>query len=211
MLYPRISEINGKEVLVNQDEMVGWREHLTQEHRILFLTGQIGYRCLQCGTAEVDSLNLLMGLDDLGQKPIRLVITSHGGDLDTTFLFYDTMRFMQTPVETLGRYCASAAALLLAAGSKRYLNPHAKVMLHRPWGRQEGDARDLEIQGQEMKKYQSKFIDALIECGVAKTHDEILADIDRNLWLEPKEAIEYGLADAIMTPEIWEEWIKKDD
>ncbi len=202
MLYPRITKLNGKEVLVSDIEMCGYKEHMTQNRRILFFSGVI--------TGEMDAHNLLMALDSLSHDPIRIVITSPGGDLDSTFLFYDTMKMIKSPVETIGRYCASAAALLLAAGSKRYLFPHAKVMLHRPWGRQEGDARDLEIQGQEMKKYQSKFVEALIESGVKKTYEEILNDIDRNLWLEPQEAIAYGLADEIMSPEIWQEMIKEE-
>ena len=209
MLYPRVGKLDGQEVLVGDREMVGYKEHMPQNHRVLFLTGVIGARCSNCGVGETDGHNLLMALDTLSQDPIRLVITSPGGDLDSTFHFYDTMRLIKSPIETLGRYCASAAALLLAAGSKRYLLPHAKVMLHRPWGRQEGDSRELEIQGQEMRKYQNNFIDALIECGVAKPPDEILSDIDRNLWLEPEKAIEYGLADEIMTPTIWQNWIKE--
>ena len=177
------------------------KEHMIQKHRILFLSGVI--------TGETESHNLFMALDTLSHDPIKLVITSPGGDLDSTFLFYDTMKTIKAPVITVGRYCASAAALLLAAGSGRYLFPHAKVMLHRPWGRQEGDSRDLEIQNQEMKKYQNYFIAALIECGVKKPHGEILKDIDRNLWLEPEEAIAYGLADEILTPEIWQSWLKE--
>ena len=200
MLYPRITTINNKEVFVDDSQMVGYREHMTQEYRTLFLSGVL--------TGETDSHNLLMALDTLSHDPIKLVITSPGGDLDSTFLFYDTMKMIKSPIITIGRYCASAAALLLAAGNQRYLFPHAKVMLHRPWGKQEGDSRDLEIQGQEMKKYQTKFLEALIECGVKKTHDEILEDIDRNLWLEPDQAIKYGLADEIMTPEIRQEMNK---
>lgn len=198
MLYPRVTTINKKGVLVNDAEMVGYREHMTQEHRMLFLSGII--------TGEMDFHNLLMALDTLSHDPIRLVITSPGGDLDSTFLLYDTMKLIKSPIITIGRYCASAAALLLAAGQKRYLLPHAKVMLHKPWGRAEGDSRDWEIQAAEMKKYEKGFINALIECGVVKSYTEILNDIDRNLWLEPFEAIAYGLADEIITPKIWQEW-----
>lgn len=202
MLYPRVVKLNGKESLVDETQCVGYKEHMTQSHRIMFFSGII--------TGEMDAHNLLMALDSLSHEPIRLIITSPGGDLDSTFLFYDTIKLIKSPIETIGRYCASAAALVLAAGEKRYLFPHAKVMLHRPWGRQEGDSRDLEIQGKEMQKYQTKFIEALIECGVSKTHGEILKDIDRNLWLEPEEAIAYGLADEILNPEIWQSWIKED-
>ena len=199
MLYPRTIKLNGKDTLVSNHQMVGYKEHMTQKHRIMFFTGFI--------TGGMEAHNLLLSLDALSHDPIKLVVTSPGGDLDATFLFYDTMKLIRSPIETVGRYCASAAALILAAGQKRYLFPRAKVMLHKPWGRLEGDSRDLEIQGQEMKKYESGFINALLECGVRKSYNEILQDIDRSLWLEPKQAIEYGLADEIMSREIWQSWI----
>ena len=196
MLYPRITK-TGK--LVNEDQMVGYREHLTQEHRVMFLSGQL--------TGETESHNLLMAMDSLSHDPIRLVITSPGGDLDSTFLFYDTMRLVQSPIETLGRYCASAAALLLAAGKKRYLLPHAKVLLHLPYGQAQGDSHDWEIQGREMQKYKNKMVSILLECGARRSHEEILADIDRDLWLEPEEAIEYGLADEIIDKKTLGRWL----
>ena len=210
MMYPRKTKLNGKEVLVSDIEMCGYREHMTQNHRILFLTGYIGARCVTCGTGETDSHNLLMALDTLSHDPIRLVITSPGGDLDSTFLFYDTMKLIKSPIITIGRYCASAAAMLLASGSERYLFPHAKIMLHLPAGQMGGDARDWDIQHKQMDNYRSKMVDILVDCGATKSREDILFDIDRDFWLEPKEAIEYGLADEIISPEIWQGMIKGD-
>jgi len=190
----------GKTQLVGNDQMVDYREHLTREHRVLFLSGVF--------TGETESHNLLLALDSISHKPIRLIITSPGGDLDSTFLFYDTMRLIQSPIETLGRYCASAAAIELAAGRKRYLLPHCKTMLHLPAGVAQGDAHDWAIQNKEMQKYERKMVDILIECGAKKSHGEIIADIDRDLWLEPEETIAYGLADKIMEPKDLEGWLK---
>ncbi len=204
MLYSRVAIVDGMETLVDENQMVAYKEHLTK-YRILFLSGVL--------TGETESHNLLMALDTLSHDPIKIVITSPGGDLDSAFLFYDTMKMIQSPVITVGRYCASAAAMLLAAGSKRYLFPHAKVMLHLPSNYFAKDTaiqlQDMEIIHQETKKYKERMIDILQECGVQKGHDEILADIDRDYWLEPEGAITYGLADKIMTSEIWQEWIKE--
>ncbi len=199
MLYPRITNLQGKDVLVNEAQMVSYKEHLTQEHRILFFSGTI--------SGEVDSQNLLLALDSLSHDPIKIVITSPGGDLDTTFLFIDTMKLIQSPVITIGRYCASAACLILASGKERYLFPHAKTMLHLATGQMGGDYKDFAIQHKLMVNYQNKIVDILTEAGVKKNRDEILADIDRDFWLDSQEAIDYGLADKIIQAETWREWI----
>ena len=217
MLYPRVVRLNGKETLCDDTQCVGYKEHMTQNHRLLFLTGIIGARCITCGGGENDSHNLLMALDspklNPDHKPIRIMITSPGGDVDSTFLLIDTMKIIQSPVITIGKFCASAACLLLASGSKRYLYPHAKTMMHLATGQMGGDYKDFAIQNKQMISYQNKIIDLLLSAGVKKSREEILIDIDRDFWLEPKEVIEYGLCDEIITPEIWKELIKegKDD
>jgi ATP-dependent Clp protease protease subunit len=199
MLYPRIARVGEKDVTIADYEMVSYKEHMTQEHRILYLDGVI--------SGDSSPRQLLGALDTLSHDPIKLFITSPGGDLDTTFLFYDVMKRIKSPVITIGDYCASAAAILLAAGYKRYLSPHAKVMLHLPAGQMGGDARDWDIQHKQMEKYRKAVVDILRECGVKKSHDEILTDIDRDYWMSAEEAIEYGLADEILSKETWEEWI----
>lgn len=201
MLYPRTTEINGEEVLVDSEQVVGYREHLTNVHRMVFVTGSLG--------GEYESHNTLIALDTVSHDPIKMIITSPGGDLDNAFLFYDTMTLINSPIITIGRFCASAAALILAAGSKRYLFPHAKVMMHLAIGQASGDIRMWEIQHTQMRMYQDKIIDILLSCGVKKSREQILADIDREFWLEPQEAIEYGLADEIITPKIWYELTKE--
>ena len=196
MLYPRITELNGIEKLVDDSQMCAYREHLTRNHRTLFMTGAI--------TGETEAHNLFLSLDTLSHDPIKLIITSPGGDLDSTFLFIDTMKLIKSPVITIGRYCASAACLILASGTKRYLYSHAKIMLHLATGKMGGDYKDFEIQHRLMVNYQNKIIDILTGAGVKKSRDEILFDIDRDFWLEPAAAIEYGLADEILNKETWE-------
>ena len=200
MLYPRIGTINNREVLVDDSQMTGYKEHMTQEHRTLFLSGVI--------TGEMDSQNLLLALDTISHEPIKLIITSAGGDLDATFLMYDTFKMIKSPIITIGRFCASAAAILMAAGEKRYLYEHSKMLLHLPSGQMGGDAKDWEIQHKQMQKYKDKSVDILIECGAKKDRESILKDMDRDFWLEPQEAIEYGLADEIITTKDWQKLIK---
>ena len=200
MFYPRKTELTKTEHLVSEEQMIGVKEHLTNKHRMVFMTGVF--------TGETDSHNTLMALDSINHEPIKIVVTSPGGDLDSTFLFYDTMRLLKSPIITLGRYCASAAVFVLAAGKERYLMPHAKVMLHLPSGQMGGDARDWDIQHIQMQTYKTKMVDILLECGVKRTREQLLADLDRDFWLEPEQAIEYGLADKIITPALFQKWLK---
>jgi ATP-dependent Clp protease protease subunit len=202
VLYPRTTKLNDRDVLVDETQIVNYKEHMTQCHRILYLDGVI--------TGDSSPRQLLGALDTLSNDPIKLFITSAGGDLDTTFLFYDVMKRIKSPIITIGDYCASAAAIILAAGHKRYLSPHAKVMLHLPAGQMGGDARDWDIQHKQMEKYRNKIVEILIENGATKSESEILNDIDRDYWMEPDEAIAYGLADEILNAKTWGEWIDGD-
>jgi ATP-dependent Clp protease, protease subunit len=208
MFYPRIAKLNGCETLVESSQMCGYREHMFQHHRILFLSGVIGAKCSVCGQGETDTANLLIALNDLSHEPIIVDITSPGGDLDTTFLIIDVMKMIESPVITMGKYCASAACLILASGDKRYLYTHAKTMLHLARGQLGGDYKDFAIQHKLMVNYQDKIVDILKDAGVKKNREEILEDIDRDFWLEPAEACAYGLADEILTKEKWGEMIK---
>ena len=201
MLYPRITRVGETDKLVDDSQMVGYKEYMTQEHRILFLSGVI--------SGEMDSQNLLLALDSLSSEPIKIFITSPGGDLDSTFLFIDTMKLISSPIITIGRYCASAASLILASGTERYLYPHAKTMLHLATGQMGGDYKDFAIQHKLMVSYQDKIVDILTEAGVTKSRNEILEDIDRDFWLDPRDAIDYGLADRIIIPEMWKDWTKE--
>jgi len=201
-MYPRITELNGKKALVGDDQMRSYKEHMTQNHRVMFLSGVI--------SGETDSRHLLLAMDSLSHDPITINITSPGGDLDSTFLLIDTMRLIQSPVITIGEFCASAACLVLASGSKRYLYPHAKTMLHLATGQMGGDYKDFAIQHKLMCDYQDKIVDILRAAGVKKSKEEILIDIDRDFWLEPDDAVAYGLADGILTPEIWKSWFKEE-
>ncbi len=197
-MYPRETK-DGQ--FIDLDQMVSASEHLLSK-RMLCLAGAIGFQNV------FEAQTLLLALDSLSHEPIKIFISSPGGDVDSTFMFYDTMRLLQSPVYTIGRYAASAAVLILAAGKKRYLLPHSKTMLHLIWGQAQGDLRDWEIQRTEMVRYQDAMVDALIECGAQRSKKQILQDIDRDFWLTPEEAMEYGLADKIITKGELGKWLK---
>ncbi len=120
------------------------------ENRIVFLIGEINY----ARAAEV--IMKMLYLDNLKRgREISLYINSPGGAVDDTMAIYDTMRFVGSPVATycIGR-AQSGGALVLAAGTKgsRYALPHAKIMLHQPWGGVTGQASDIKIQAEEILK-----------------------------------------------------------
>jgi ATP-dependent Clp protease, protease subunit len=197
MIHPRTLP-NGK--LVSCAQMVSPREHLAGQHRLINVFGELGW--------ELDSTNLMLAFDSMAEAPIKLLISSPGGSLDAAFQLVDTYKLLRSPVYTLGTWVCSAAVLLLASGSKRYLMPHSKTMLHLPSAKMSGDAKDLAIQGQQFTKYKEQMVKILQDCGVKKSQDEILADIDREFWMNPQEAIDYGLADAIMDKDTMQEWLK---
>ena len=199
-MYPRITELNCKDTLVDDSQMCGFKEHMTQNYRTLFLDGAI--------TGDTNERHLLLALDSISHDSITIYITSPGGDLDSTFLMIDTMNLIKSPVITIGEYCASAACLILASGDKRYLYPHAKTMLHLATGQMGGDYKDFAIQHKLMVSYQDKIVDILKDAGVKKSKEEILNDIDRDFWLEPAAAIEYGLADEVLDKATWGGMIK---
>ena len=187
------------------------KEYLLAEHRTVFLEGVIrDSRCQLCGHAgDTESANLMLALAAHSSAPIKMFITSPGGMVDTAMMLYDTMKIIDAPIYTVGRFCASAAAILMAAGAKRYLFPSARMMLHLPSGQLGGTTAEIAIQKEEIDKTQQSLVDALIECGVKKTPRQILKDINREKWFNPKEAIEYGLADEIVTPELLKGWLAK--
>ena len=120
------------------------------DNRIVFLIGEINY----ARAAEV--IMKMLYLDNLKRKSeISLYINSPGGSVDDTMAIYDTMRFIGSPVATycIGR-AESGGAVILAAGKKggRFALPHAKVMLHQPWGGVTGQAADIKIQAEEILK-----------------------------------------------------------
>lgn len=200
-LYPRMDSTGH---LISDDQMVSYREHLSSKNRIIFMTGPINYE-------DFDSSNLLMALCSVSSKPLKLIISSPGGYIDSAYVLCDTMKLCmkRTPIFSLGRFVCSAAVLPFVCSTKRYLLPHAKVMIHLPWGQIQGDPIELKNQQQEMEKTKNEMIRFLQDHGVDRTEEELLADINRPKWMDANEAIEYGLADQIITPDEMLEWLSE--
>jgi len=143
----------------------------------------------------------MLYLDNLKRNSeISLYINSPGGSVDDTMAIYDTIRFVGSPVATycIGR-AQSGAAVVLAAGKKggRYALPHAKVMLHQPWGGVSGQAADIKIQAEEILKAKT-MINEILSKHTGQPVEKIQAETERDRYMTAEEAKEYGLIDEVL-------------
>lgn len=165
------------------------------ENRIVFLIGEINY----ARAAEV--IMKMLYLDNLKRgREISLYINSPGGSVDDTMAIYDTMRFVGSPVATycIGR-AQSGGALILAAGTKgsRFALPHAKIMLHQPWGGVTGQAADIKIQAEEIIKAK-RMLSEVFARHTGQPVEKILEETERDRYMSAAEAKDYGLIDDVL-------------
>ena len=134
-------------------------------------------------------------------KDIHLYINSPGGDITGLLAVYDTMKYIKPDVST---FCfgqaASAAAVLLGAGKKgkRYALPHARVLLHQPWGGVGGQASDIEIQAREILRMRD-LLNEMMANDTGQSVERIAKDTDRDFVITSEEAVQYGLIDEVIT------------
>lgn len=150
--------------------------------------------------ANVIIAQLLFLESDDPEKEIHLYINSPGGSVNAGLAIYDTMQYIRCPVSTIciGQ-AASMAALLMAAGNqgKRYSLPHSRMLLHQPLGGFSGQATDIDIQAKELLFIKQQLID-IIAKHTGQPIDRIREDTDRDFYLGPQAAKEYGLIDEVI-------------
>ena len=134
-------------------------------------------------------------------KDISLYINSPGGDINALFAIYDTMQYIKPDITTIcfGQ-AASAAAVLLAAGThgKRLALPHARILLHQPWGQAGGQATDIELVAKEIQRLKVQLEEIMAE-HTGQSVERIAADTDRDFVMTAAEAKEYGLIDEVIS------------
>jgi ATP-dependent Clp protease protease subunit len=168
---------------------------LLLENRIVFLQGVI-----HDGNANELVMKLLYLQSENRRKDIHFYINSPGGSVPATLAIYDTMQILSCPVAT---YCvglaASGGAVLLAGGSrsKRFALPHAKVMIHQPYGQVGGQVSDIEIQAQEILKTRD-VLNQILASHTGQPIDRIAKDTDRDFYMAAEEAKQYGVVDEIL-------------
>ena len=177
---------------------------LLLENRIIFF-GSVGATVYEPVITDVSAniviqQMLYLQYENRNQE-IHFYINSPGGSVTATLAIYDTMQFLECPIAT---YCmgmaASGAAILLAAGTKakRYALPHAKVMIHQPWGQIGGQASDVEIQMNEILKEKRRFNEILAR-HTGRPVEQIEVETERDHYFTAHEAKEFGLVDEVLT------------
>ena len=165
------------------------------KERVVFLVGPVDDH-----TANVIVAQMLFLESENPDKDISLYINSPGGSVSAGLAIYDTMQFIKPDVSTMcvGQ-AASMGALLLTAGAKgkRYCLPHSRVMIHQPLGGYQGQATDIEIHTREILKIRSQLND-LLAFHTGQSVDKIAADTERDNFMGPTEAKEYGLIDELI-------------
>jgi ATP-dependent Clp protease, protease subunit len=135
-------------------------------------------------------------------KDIQLYVNSPGGVVTAGLAIFDTMQYVRCPVSTIciGQ-AASMGAVLLGAGQKgrRYALPNARIMIHQPLGGARGQATDIEIQAREIRHIKEVLVGILVQ-STGKSKEDIIRDIERDFYMGPAQAKEYGLIDEIFDP-----------
>ena len=164
------------------------------KERIVFLCGPVDDL-----VANLIMAQLLWLESENPDKDIHLYINSPGGSVTAGLSVYDTMQFVRCDIATMcvGQ-AASMGAFLLAAGAdgKRVALPNSRMMLHQPSGGSQGVASDIEIQAREIVLIRTRLNEILAE-HTSQAIEKIAEDTDRDYWMNPEEALEYGLVDTV--------------
>ena len=164
--------------------------------RIIMLEGPIGE-----STASVLCAQLLFLESQDASKDITLYINSPGGLVTAGMAIYDTMQYVKSDIQTIvvGQAC-SMGSLLASAGTKgkRFMLPHSRHMIHQPLGGASGQATDVEIRANELLRWKKELTE-IYEKTTGQPMDKLKADMERDKFMTPTEAVEYGLADRIIS------------
>ena len=170
-------------------------DELLLENRIIFLVGEINHQ-----TATATIMRLLYLQNQKAGVDINLYINSYGGSVDDTLAIYDTIQFLDCEVATycIGR-AMSGAALILAAGTptKRFSLPHAKIMIHQPYGGVTGQTTDVQIQAEEIIKTK-ETLNNIFSRHTGQSTDQVMKDSERDKYFSAHEARDYGIVDEVI-------------
>ena len=166
------------------------------KERIIFLGDQV-----TDASAELIVAQMLFLEGEDPDKDIQFYINSPGGSISAGMAISDTMQFVKCDVSTICvGMAASMGSFLLAGGTKgkRYSLPHSEILIHQPLGGTEGQASDIAIQAAHMAAVKERM-NRLLAQNTGQPYEKIVRDTDRDNWMTPEQALEYGLIDRIYT------------
>lgn len=177
--------------------MIKKMEQLFFEKRAVYLWGVVEDKSIREAVSKI----LLLDADKPGEE-IKLYINSPGGVVTSGMVLYDTIKMISSPVSTICMgLAASMGSILLSAGAKgrRFIYPHGEVMIHQPSisGYYQATSADIEIQAIQIEKTKQLGAKILAD-NCNKSVKQVLKDFDRDYWMDAKEAVSYGIVDAIM-------------
>jgi len=145
---------------------------------------------------------LTLYLDSIDQKRIYYWLNCPGGEVVPTLALYDTMQYVRSPTATVcyGMCLGMGGFLLTAGGEKgyRYSMPHSILMMHHPSGASRGQASDMHIESRELVRMRD-YLTLVISESTGQPYDRVIRELSRNKWMDPKQAIEYGMIDKVLT------------
>lgn len=169
------------------------------KERVIFMVGQVEDHMANLVVAQ-----LLFLESENPDKDIHLYINSPGGSVTAGMSIYDTMQFIKPDVSTMviGQAC-SMGAFLLAAGAegKRYSVPNSRVMIHQPSGGAQGQATDIQIQARNIQDTKER-LNRILAKHTGQSYDQIAADTERDNFMNPEQAKQYGLIDQVLETRI---------
>lgn len=148
--------------------------------------------------AIISQLLLLDAQDST--KDIKLFINSPGGSLSATMAIYDVVQLVRADVSTVALgIAASTASVILGGGTKgkRFAMPNTRIMIHQPLGGASGQAIDVEIQAREIMHNKNNVTSIIAKC-TGRSFEQVQKDIDRDRYMSPIEAVEYGIIDGVI-------------
>ncbi len=163
--------------------------------RTVLVNGQVDQELAQ------KVLSQLIALDAESHDPIRVIITSPGGHVDSGYAIHDMMNFIESPVVTIGAGWVASIGVPIFFGApkgKRYSLPGTRFLIHQPSGGAGGQAADIRIEAQEIIKIRRR-INEMIARETGQPVDKVAKDSERNFWMSAEEALAYGLVDKIIT------------
>ncbi len=166
------------------------------EQRIIMVAKPVDRELMAQVTAQL----LVLNARD-AEAPVTMYINCPGGDAYSGFGIYDAMKLIDAPVTTVCAGLSASAAIIIQLGGakgRRFTLPHSRFLIHQPSSYSRGSASDLEITANEIVKTRTLY-NKIISDETGRSEKQILKDADRDFWLDPDEAKEYGLVDAVIT------------